>query len=234
MGLDPRSGLYFVGPDCEGVVPSEEASNRLEGCLIGRQVLGGGEIGEWFIGKRHSYLPVRQANVASVIHDDHPFQTPPEDRDPVRQFRGRLVSPVTVVTAGQPRRPAGLTVSSLMIAEGEPASVFLLIGTTTDLWDAIEESGRFVVHIVDDDRRDDADAFAGIRPRPGGAFAGVEVVESDWGPVFPALPNRLYCRRTGDRALPFHHLVEAEVEEVELDDLSDPAVYFRGGYRRLE
>jgi len=152
----------------------------------------------------------------------------------VRQFRGRLVAPVTVVTAGQPGHEAALTVSSLMVAEGEPSSVIALIGTNTDLWEAIETSRRFVVHILGRSRREDADAFAGIRPRPGGVFAGVAVEHSDWGPVLTDSANRVFCSLASSIELPFHHLVEGEIEKVEVSELDDPAIYFRGDYRKLE
>lgn len=169
-----------------------------------------------------------------MIHDDHPFKDLPEDRDPVRQFRGRLAAPVTVVTSGRPGNEAALTVSSLMVADGEPSSVLTLIGTNTDLWEAIEASRRFVVHILDSSRREDADAFAGIRPRPGGVFAGVAVEQSDWGPVLSDSANRVFCSLASSIALPFHHLVEGEIEKAEVADLNDPAIYFRGDYRKLE
>ena len=169
-----------------------------------------------------------------MIHDDHPFQDPPDERDPVRQFRGRLVAPVTVVTAGSKGSRTGLTVSSLMVAEGDPASVIALIGPTTDLWDQIEATEAFVVHILDDAQREDGDAFAGIRPRPGGPFAGLDVTQSQWGPVLDSVPSRLYCRLVDSKGLPFHQLVEGLVEESDVGDLDDPATYFRGGYRRLD
>lgn len=169
-----------------------------------------------------------------MIHDDHPFKDLPEDRDPVRQFRGRLVAPVTVVTAGQAGREAALTVSSLMVAEGEPSSIVALIGTNTDLWEAIESSRRFVVHILGRSHREDADAFAGIRPRPGGVFAGVAVEHSDWGPVLTDSANRVFCSLASSIELPFHHLVEGEIDRVEVADLDDPAIYFRGDYRTLD
>jgi len=169
-----------------------------------------------------------------VIHDDHPFKDSPADRDPVRQFRGRLVAPVTVFTAGGERSEAALTVSSLMVAEGEPSSVIALIGTNTELWEAIEASGRFVVHILAGSERDDADAFAGIRPRPGGPFAGVTVEPSEWGPILVDSKNRLFCSVSSTVELPFHHLVKGEVNQAEVDDLTDPAIYFRGDYRKLE
>jgi flavin reductase (DIM6/NTAB) family NADH-FMN oxidoreductase RutF len=168
-----------------------------------------------------------------MIHDDHPFKDLPADRDPVRQFRGRLAAPVTVVTAGEKGNATALTVSSLMVAEGEPSSVIALIGTNTDLWDAIESSRRFVVHILDTSRRDDADAFAGIRPRPGGIFTGVAVEYTEWGPVLTDSLNRVFCRLASSIELPFHHLVEGEIATVEIADLDDPALYFRGDYRQL-
>ena len=169
-----------------------------------------------------------------MIHDDHPFQTPPDERDPVRQFRGRLVAPVTVFTAGGEGSWAGLTVSSLMIAEGEEASVVALIGPATDLWDQIEGTQTFIVHILDDSQREHGDAFAGIRPRPGGPFAGLDVEHSEWGPVIASLPNRLFCRLAESTSLPFHELVVGTVDKAEVGDLDDPATYFRGGYRRLD
>jgi flavin reductase (DIM6/NTAB) family NADH-FMN oxidoreductase RutF len=172
--------------------------------------------------------------VPPMIHDDHPFQDPPDERDPVRQFRGRLVAPVTVVTAGGEDSWAGLTVSSLMVAEGDPASVLALIGPTTDLWEQMEATETFVVHILDDAQREHGDAFAGTRPRPGGPFAEVEVTQSPWGPVLDSLHNRLFCRLADSKTLPFHQLVEGLVEKAEVADLDDPATYFRGGYRRLE
>ena len=168
-----------------------------------------------------------------MIHDDHPFQTPEDERDPVRQFRGRMVAPVTVVTAGSEDSRAGLTVSSLMVAEGDPGLVIAIIGPTTDLWEQMETTETFVVHILDDAQREHGDAFAGIRPRPGGPFAGLDVGQSPWGPVLNSLPNRLYCRLAATKTLPFHQLVEGVVEKAEVGKLDGPAAYFRGRYRRL-
>ncbi len=176
---------------------------------------------------------VRRAIVPPVIHDEHPFLDPPDERDPVRQFRGRLVAPVTVVTAGGAGSWAGLTVSSLMVAEGNPASVIALVGPTTDLWEQIDRTGAFVVHILDDSQREHGDAFAGIRPRPGGPFYGLDVRQTEWGPVLDSVPNRLFCRLVDSKDLPFHQLVEGDVEQAEVGELDDPATYFRGGYRRL-
>ena len=55
------------------------------------------------------------------IHEgEHPFHPPEGERDPVRRMRGRLAAPVTIITAGDDVGRSGLTVSSLMLAEGDP------------------------------------------------------------------------------------------------------------------
>ncbi len=170
----------------------------------------------------------------SGIHDEHPFATPPDERDPVRQFRGRLVAPVTVVTAGPPEERVGMTISSLMVAEGEPSRAYFLIGSATDLFYAIEETGRFVVHVLDESQREMSDVFAGLRPAPGGMFTGLDVDDGPYGPEIAAAPTRLYCIYAGGDEATFHVLATGIVERVEVADLPEPLVYFRGRYRRLE
>jgi flavin reductase (DIM6/NTAB) family NADH-FMN oxidoreductase RutF len=164
------------------------------------------------------------------IHDDHPFRTPPEMRDPVRRFRGRLASPVTLVTAGTASDRAGLTVSSLIVAEGDPSFVHFLAGSTTDLWDRIRDTGSFVVHILGRDQRELSDRFALLRPSPGGLFSGLAVTDTDYGPELAGIGNRAYCRYVGHFDDAHHALVHGVVEQVSVDDLTDPLQYFRGEY----
>ena len=168
-----------------------------------------------------------------MIHEEHPFATPVEDRDPVRRFRGRLAAPVTVITAGEAGARTGLTVSSLVVAEGEPARVYFLLGQATDLYDAIRDTGRFVVHVLEDDHRELGDRFAGLRPSPGGLFAGLEVVDGAYGPELPELGSRLLCCHESEAECMVHVLEAGIIEETVVHELGDPLVYFRGRYRRL-
>ncbi len=167
------------------------------------------------------------------IHDEHPFSVPPDLRDPARQLRGRLSSGVTVVTSGGPGSWAGLTVSSLLIAEGEPSRVVMLVGDSTDLWYAIEQSRAWVLHVLEADGRALSDRFAGIRPSPGGPFAGLVVEDTPWGPALEEVTTRAYCRLEGSRETGFHRLVTGTIDDIDLSDLRDPLVYFRGRYRAL-
>jgi flavin reductase (DIM6/NTAB) family NADH-FMN oxidoreductase RutF len=164
------------------------------------------------------------------IHEEHPFTTPSELRDPVRRFRGRLAAPVTVVTSGDPSNRTGLTVSSLLVADGDPSYVHFLVGLNTDLWDQVQDFGSFIVHILSERDRVLSDRFAGIRPSPGGLFTDVPVADTDYGPEIRGLGSRAYCRYVGHFETSFHSLVHGVVEDLVLDDLRQPLQYFRGEY----
>ncbi|MDP2623999.1 MAG: flavin reductase family protein [Actinomycetota bacterium] len=169
-----------------------------------------------------------------MIHDEHPFADPEDLRDPARRFRGRLSAPVTLVTAGTVANPAGLTVSSLVVAEGEPSRVFFLCGTGTDLWYAIGETGAFIVHVLEESHREISDRFAGLRPSPGGLFRGLDPVDTEWGPLIPSVATRAFCRFTGHTETDIYALVDGVMEKIDLSDITRPLQYFRGRYLRAE
>jgi 3-hydroxy-9,10-secoandrosta-1,3,5(10)-triene-9,17-dione monooxygenase reductase component len=171
---------------------------------------------------------------AAMTGPQDPFATPMELRNPARRFRGRLAAPVTLWTAGAPGSPSGLTVSSLLVAEGEPSSILGLLNPMTDLWEALHATRAFVVHVLERRHRVLAERFAGTRPSPGGLFHGVDVEDSSWGPRVADLPDRAYCRLQGSLDVGWQHLVRGTIERVELGGLDDPLTYFRGRYRALE
>jgi flavin reductase (DIM6/NTAB) family NADH-FMN oxidoreductase RutF len=164
------------------------------------------------------------------IHSEHPFAAPPELRSPARLLRGRLASPVSIWTSGPPEERAGLTVSSLMVADGQPSLVVGLVGDPGELWDAIRSTGAFVVHVLERRHRELADRFARVRPSPGGVFRGLEVEESDWGPILADVPARARCRLEGSSETGYYRLVRGVIERVDMHDVEEPLVYFRGRY----
>ncbi|MFD0823065.1 flavin reductase, partial [Micromonospora zhanjiangensis] len=97
------------------------------------------------------------------IHHTDPFATPAGQRSPVRRFRGRLPAAVTLWTAPG---PAGLTVSSTLVADGDPARLLGLIDEDSDLWAAASAAGRFAVTPLGPGHRQLADRFAGLFPAP--------------------------------------------------------------------
>jgi 3-hydroxy-9,10-secoandrosta-1,3,5(10)-triene-9,17-dione monooxygenase reductase component len=168
-----------------------------------------------------------------MIHTGNPFLPDPDDRDPVRRFRGRIAAGVTIVTSGRGDERSGLTVSSIILIDGDPAVTRIVVGPTSDLWSALSASGRFVAHICGFEHHGLADAFAGLAPAPGGVFVGVGTSDTEWGPALDDVPDRLYCVMTGLEEVGHSGLLSGRVEQVELSDLDDPLIHFRGGYHRL-
>jgi 3-hydroxy-9,10-secoandrosta-1,3,5(10)-triene-9,17-dione monooxygenase reductase component len=167
-----------------------------------------------------------------MIHDNNPFLG--SDFNQTRRFRARLARAVTIVTAGVGSSATGLTVSSLLIIEGEPSIAHVVVGPNTDLWETIAESGRFVIHVARSPHRHLSDDFAGMRPAPGGPFAGVAWSDSEWGPILTDLPDRAFCSMTSMDEEGWSGLVTAVVDQLEITDLSDPLIHFRGTYRGVE
>jgi 3-hydroxy-9,10-secoandrosta-1,3,5(10)-triene-9,17-dione monooxygenase reductase component len=159
-----------------------------------------------------------------------PFAVPPERRDPARRLRGRLVAPVTVWTAGHPSTGAGLTVSSVLVAEGQPARLLGLIDPTSAFWEAMHAARAFVVHVLAAGDRALAERFSEIRPPIRGPFDRLDVAESPWGPVLGGTRPRAACRLA--RTVPVGHgeLVEGVIEQLELHDLEHPLAYLHGSY----
>jgi flavin reductase (DIM6/NTAB) family NADH-FMN oxidoreductase RutF len=168
-----------------------------------------------------------------MIHSEHPFRPAPDDRDPARRFRGRLATGVTVVTAGTESNRTGLTVSSLLVIEGDPAQAHLVVGPTSDLWDVATEIGRFIIHICRHDDTRLADVFAGLSPSPGGPFATLTTEPTEWGPALADLPDRAYCSLVSTEEAGWSGLIIGRIDRVEISDMLDPMVHYRSAYRRL-
>ncbi|WP_374999358.1 flavin reductase family protein [Aeromicrobium sp. CTD01-1L150] len=165
-----------------------------------------------------------------TIHSDHPFWPAEGDRDPLRRFRGRLSSPVTVWATGTGRDRAGLTVSSLLVADGEPPRALALIDEESSLWEAAPH--RVVVNLLGPDHGFLADAFAGTAPAPGGPFTLGEWEDGAWGPVLRGAAGWLGV--TLDRAEPrrvgWSLLLEGDVEHAEVGTV-EALAHVRGRYR---
>jgi flavin reductase (DIM6/NTAB) family NADH-FMN oxidoreductase RutF len=164
-----------------------------------------------------------------TIHSSDPFATPEHLRSPLRRFRGRLAAPVALWTAPG---PAGLTVSSTQLVDGDPGRVLGLLDEESDLWDAAASAGRFTVQPLAADDQQLADRFAGLMPAPGGLFALDGWEQTDWGPVLAGRGTWLGCRVDGSRAVGWSLLVEGIVERVTIGDDAPPLIHYRGRYLR--
>jgi flavin reductase (DIM6/NTAB) family NADH-FMN oxidoreductase RutF len=197
-----------------------------------------------------------------TIHNEHPFLPPEAARSPVRRFRGRLPSPVSLWTAGQGtgRQRAGLTVSSTLVADGDPGIVVGLVDPLSDLWDVLVESGNAVVTALGWRDHQVADRFGYVAPAPGGPFAGIDWQVTRWGPSLSRPSTWAGCRLLADRTAEVGYglLVQLEIEQVTIEQASigessiddaaaadssthdspteaveSPLVHYHGRYRRL-
>ncbi|CAN5791769.1 hypothetical protein BH20ACT6_BH20ACT6_16760 [soil metagenome] len=165
-----------------------------------------------------------------TIHSDHPFLESEGDRRPGRRLRGRLAAPVTVWASGRSPRRAGLTVSSMLVADGEPARLLGLLDEESDLWPALRDSGRAAASLLAPGDEAVADVFAGVAPSPGGTFRTGVWLDTDWGPVI-AGRSWAGAELAGEpQPAGWSLLVELAVAHVELVDDAGALAYRRGRY----
>jgi len=165
-----------------------------------------------------------------TIHSDHPFLEPQSSRDAARRLRARTGGVVSLWTSGAGEGRAGLTISSMMVATGEPASVLGLLDPDADLVDALEATGRAVVQLLRWPHHQLADMFAGVVPAPGGAFKQAEFEETAWGPRLTDTTTWAGVRLTSSTPVGWSLLVTCEIEECVLGEEPDPLVHRRGRY----
>ncbi|WKN50042.1 flavin reductase family protein [Nocardioides sp. Arc9.136] len=165
-----------------------------------------------------------------TIHDTHPFAG--ED-DPVRRFRGRLGGTVTLWTAGAGAGRAGLTVTSLMVANGETPRVLALLDPDSDLLDAVRDTGRAVVQLLSWADRGLAEMFAGTAPAPGGLFRQAEFVDTAHGPRLASTTTWAGVELEEEREVGWSSLVTCRLVAAEAGEDGDPLGHRRGRWLRL-
>ncbi|MET0952660.1 MAG: flavin reductase family protein [Aeromicrobium sp.] len=165
-----------------------------------------------------------------TIHPDHPFVPSEGERDPLRRLRGRMPAPVTVWSTGQGRDRHGLTVSSVLVADGQPPQVLGLVDPDSDFWDATPTT--WVVNVLGAEHRFLADAFAGTAPAPGGPFTLGTWTDSQWGPVLEGTAGWVGVRLVDQapRSVGWGSLVQGEIESITVG-AADALIHLRGRYR---
>ncbi len=167
-----------------------------------------------------------------TIHSTHPFAD--AEPDPVRRLRGRLGGAVSLWTAGEGRGREGLTVTSLMLAHGEPAHVLGLLDPDSDLAERLLETERCVVQLLSWPDRDLAEAFAGTAPAPGGPFRMGEFEQTPWGPRLASTHAWAAVALVDSREVGWSLEVTCRVEEIEVDDEIAPLLHRRGRFLKLD
>lgn len=169
-----------------------------------------------------------------TIHSEHPFVPPERDKDPARRFRGRIGGTVSLWTAGSDGTRAGLTVSSFMVAAGDPAHVVALLDPDSSFAQALSRTQTAVVQLLESGHEQLAEAFAGQFPAPGGLFRLAEWIQTPWGPRLSTAPTWAGVRLSEGPAVEvgWARLVDCLVEQVEIGEETAPLVHRRGRYRK--
>lgn len=162
-----------------------------------------------------------------TIHTEHPFLDP---SDSVRRLRGRLGGAVTLWASGETRSRAGLTVSSVMLAGGEPGRLLALVDPDSDLRDVLESTGRAVVHLLRWEHRDLAEVFAGQMPSPGGQFTTGEWEQTDHGPRLLTALTWAAVEAESFDSVGWSELVVARIVDVVVGEDDSPLEHRRGRY----
>lgn len=152
-----------------------------------------------------------------------------------------MPAPVSVWTTAHEKQRAGWTLSSFLVADGEPAQVIGVVDEDSPLADLLADDGvserTLVVNVLGWSHRGLADAFAGVAPAPGGPFRLNTWVDSSWGPVLADAPAWLGARVLApiDRA-GWGLLVRAVVEHVEVGTAAGTRLlaHARGRYHSLD
>jgi len=152
-----------------------------------------------------------------------------------------MSAPVSVWAAGDGVNRVGWTLSSFLVAEGQPAEVLGLLDEDSALADRLvqavpAEGIPLTVNLLGWPHRGLADAFAQLAPAPGGPFTLGVWRPTPWGPVLDDTPGWIGARirQTPDHA-GWALLVRATVEHVEIgvEPADGMLGYVRGRYRPI-
>ena len=164
-----------------------------------------------------------------TIHDEHPFADP----EPIRSGgsgAGRRDGEPVVLRCGAAR--AGLTVTSFLVAAGEPARLLALLDPDAALTETLLATGSGVVQLLAWEHRGLAEMFAGTAPAPGGMFSHAEFEQTAWGPRLAAAASWAGVRLETEQQVGWSTLVTTVVERLEIGDDGDPLRHHRGRFAR--
>lgn len=157
--------------------------------------------------------------------------------DRFRLVMGHFVTGVSVVTAFDGERPAGITVNALSSVSLEPPLVMIALDRRRFITPIVRAAGRYAVSILGEDQQALSDCFAGAAVSPGrDEFCGAA-----WRPGATGLPlldgaiATLECSTVQTFSAGDHDLFIGRVDALDSEaEHGGPLLYFRRQYLRIE
>ena len=146
-----------------------------------------------------------------------------------RSVMGHFPTGVTVVTAGSPEGPVGMTANAVCSLSLEPLLLLGAFDNESRTLPVVRETGRFGVNILAAGQEDLARLFAskvGEREK----FAGIPHALHDGIPVIDGALAWIGCRLERLIAAGDHTIGMGAVEAAEAGT-GEPLIWFRGSYR---
>jgi 3-hydroxy-9,10-secoandrosta-1,3,5(10)-triene-9,17-dione monooxygenase reductase component len=154
-----------------------------------------------------------------------------------RTVMGQFATGVTIVTALDGGRPAGITVNGLMSVSLDPADVVIALGRKRFIVPAIDAGRRYAVNVLAEDQQWLSDCFAGASVTPGrDAFCGAAWRPGETGmPLLAGAIATMECEVVDRFEVGDHFLYVGRVAAVSLDEPgAPPLLYHRRRYLRIE
>ncbi|MFL1382370.1 flavin reductase family protein [Nocardiopsis protaetiae] len=154
--------------------------------------------------------------------------------DGFRAVMRRVASTVTVVTAVDPDRRHGMTVTAVSSLSMEPPALLVCINRNTLLHDVMTRGSGFCVNVLAGDQADVSTAFSGAVPPEERFGLGGWESDPDGRPYLTDGIANLFCRTRATLPYGTHTIFVGEVEGVRHGRKVLPLLYQDAHYCRCE
>ena len=154
-----------------------------------------------------------------------------------RQVMGHFVTGVSVVTALDGDRPAGITVNALSSVSLDPPLVMIALDRSRVITPVVRSSGRYAVNILGDGQQALSDCFANAPVSPGrDEFCGAAWQHGPPGqPILDGAIASLECTIVETFSAGDHDLFIGRVDALTTGPAApEPLLYFRRHYVSIE
>jgi flavin reductase (DIM6/NTAB) family NADH-FMN oxidoreductase RutF len=142
----------------------------------------------------------------------------------------RFVSSVSIITASDDFKPAGMTASSVISVSMDPPTILVIINQTAGIHDVIRKRGRFCVNLLGHGHGEISRAFSGYVDRADRFQFGSWKQADDGLPVLSDASCSLICDTVVCLSYTTHSIFLGAVREIALAPSTAPLVYCEGTF----